>query len=102
MLLNYKFKMAFFSAGTDDALEHLQSSQEHFFQVALPDTASLSDSHKDFLRFEHQRAKTLDDAKSLRLEQLQSENDQLKVIVAEMRREIEQIRDRSSAAGFGA
>ena len=56
---------------------------------------TLTESQKDFLKFEKQKLKTLDDAKALRVEQLQSENEQLKLIIGEMRKEIESIRDKT-------
>ena len=36
---------------------------------------TLTESQKDFLKFEKQKLKTLDDSKALRVEQLQSENE---------------------------
>lgn len=55
----------------------------------------LSDSQKDFLKFESQRQRMQDDAKSLRIDQLTSENEQLKTIIGQMRQEIETIRERT-------
>ena len=37
----------------------------------------------------------MEDAKSLRIQQLETENDQLKMIVNEMKKEMDQIRERT-------
>jgi hypothetical protein len=74
---------AYFSAPADSTQHQppfdLQSSQDAnlaFFQRAPAQSpGSLSGSQKDFLKFEQQRAQTFEDARALRLEQLQSEND---------------------------
>ncbi|TNV82817.1 hypothetical protein FGO68_gene13745 [Halteria grandinella] len=55
----------------------------------------MSDTQKDFLKFEQQRLRAHEDAKGLRIEQLTSENEQLKIIISEMRREIESIREKT-------
>jgi len=54
----------------------------------------LSDTQRDFLRFELQRAKIHEDAKSLQLDQLSQENGQLKLILSEMRKELDTLRER--------
>ncbi len=97
-LNNFKFKMEDQSHLPLSSPTHIEQS---FYQTHQPghwpnlNPPSLSDSQQDFLKFEAQRNRMQDDAKSLRIDQLTSENDQLKTIIAEMRKEIESIRDRT-------
>jgi predicted RNase H-like nuclease (RuvC/YqgF family) len=44
----------------------------------------------------------MEDSKQLRIEQLASENDQLKIIINEMRKEIESIRERTTGLAGGS
>ncbi|CDW72389.1 UNKNOWN [Stylonychia lemnae] len=81
-------------------MEELESKQSldnlaNFF-TKQPQIQKLLSESRDFADFKAQKVRELDDdTRYLKIQQLESENQQLKQIVQEMRKEIEQIRDRT-------